>query len=122
VIPVSTGGGYIYYSKRSERNVRAYTPRGDFTLLRHTSGWSCDSLYGWCIYKPWSFTRYYAIHGYRSVPSYPASHGCIRVPNWDADWLEDEFYIGLPVHVWDEMPVIEPPEEAEQEEPAGEAA
>jgi hypothetical protein len=26
------------------------------------------------------FFRGYAIHGYRSVPNYPASHGCIRVP------------------------------------------
>jgi lipoprotein-anchoring transpeptidase ErfK/SrfK len=22
----------------------------------------------------------YAIHGYASVPNYPASHGCLRVP------------------------------------------
>ena len=26
----------------------------------------------------------YAIHGYRSVPIYPASHGCLRVPPQDA--------------------------------------
>ncbi len=26
------------------------------------------------------FIRGYAIHGYASVPSYPASHGCLRVP------------------------------------------
>ncbi|HYP47362.1 MAG TPA: L,D-transpeptidase family protein [Thermoleophilaceae bacterium] len=26
------------------------------------------------------FIRGYAIHGYHSVPNYPASHGCIRVP------------------------------------------
>ena len=26
------------------------------------------------------FLRGYAIHGYRSVPTYPASHGCVRVP------------------------------------------
>jgi lipoprotein-anchoring transpeptidase ErfK/SrfK len=26
------------------------------------------------------FIRGYAIHGYRSVPTHPASHGCIRVP------------------------------------------
>ena len=26
------------------------------------------------------FIRGYAIHGYKSVPNYPASHGCIRVP------------------------------------------
>ena len=26
------------------------------------------------------FIRGYAIHGYASVPNYPASHGCLRVP------------------------------------------
>ncbi len=37
------------------------------------------------------FIRGYAIHGYASVPPYPASHGCLRVPVPDArsifDWL-----------------------------------
>ncbi len=35
----------------------------------------------------------YAIHGYPSVPSYAASHGCVRVPIPDArsifDWIRD---------------------------------
>jgi lipoprotein-anchoring transpeptidase ErfK/SrfK len=103
-VPVSTGGGYTYYSKRAEANVTASTPRGDFELLRYSSGWSCDPLYGWCIYKPWNFTSVYAIHGYNSVPAYPASHGCVRIPNWDADILEQQWYVGLPVHVWDVPP------------------
>ena len=30
------------------------------------------------------FIRGYAIHGYASVPTYPASHGCVRVPIPDA--------------------------------------
>jgi lipoprotein-anchoring transpeptidase ErfK/SrfK len=30
------------------------------------------------------FTRGYAIHGYPSVPTYNASHGCLRIPNADA--------------------------------------
>ena len=30
------------------------------------------------------FIRGYAIHGYPSVPNYPASHGCLRVPIPDA--------------------------------------
>jgi hypothetical protein len=38
------------------------------------------------------FIRGYAIHGYRDVPTYPASHGCMRVPIPDAiaiyDWLD----------------------------------
>jgi lipoprotein-anchoring transpeptidase ErfK/SrfK len=30
------------------------------------------------------FIRGYAIHGYPSVPTYNASHGCLRIPNADA--------------------------------------
>ncbi|CAA9512952.1 MAG: hypothetical protein AVDCRST_MAG30-2596, partial [uncultured Solirubrobacteraceae bacterium] len=37
------------------------------------------------------FIRGYAVHGYKSVPTYNASHGCLRVPIPDAraiyDWL-----------------------------------
>ena len=44
-----------------------------FTLFSSARGWHCDALTGWCIYNPWSFTPYYAVHGYNSVPSYPAS-------------------------------------------------
>src|SRR3954452_15269104 len=37
------------------------------------------------------FIRGYAIHGYPSVPVFPASHGCLRVPNSEAvsifNWL-----------------------------------
>jgi len=106
IVSVSTGGGYTYYSERSHRNVRATTPRGDFELLRYSKGRSCDPLYGWCIYNAWNFTTYYAIHGYREVPAYPVSHGCVRIPNWEADALEADFYVGMPVHVWDEMPII----------------
>ena len=43
----------------------------------------------------------YGVHGYLNVPYYPASHGCIRVHVWDADYLHERFYIGMPVHVWD---------------------
>jgi L,D-transpeptidase-like protein/putative peptidoglycan binding protein len=38
------------------------------------------------------FIRGYAIHGYPSVPAYPASHGCLRVPIPNAraiyDWID----------------------------------
>lgn len=46
------------------------------------------------------FIRGYAIHGYPSVPDYPASHGCLRLPNWWArtayDWVE----LGMKIHVY----------------------
>jgi len=102
VIPVSTAGSYVYWSVRQGAYVGAGTPHGDFTLTRHSVGWVCDPLTGWCIYNPWNFTPNYAIHGYLEVPAYPASHGCVRVPTWDADYLEGHLYVGMPFHVWDE--------------------
>ena len=102
VIPVSTGNGERYWSLNGGANggyVRATTPRGDFTLFRHISGWRVNYLGG--LYKPWYFTPYYAIHGSRSVPSYPASHGCVRVPTWESNHLDDLLEIGLPVHIWE---------------------
>jgi peptidoglycan hydrolase-like protein with peptidoglycan-binding domain len=48
------------------------------------------------------FVRGYAIHGYAEVPTYAASHGCLRVPIPDAAaiyaWLRE----GTPVDVYDE--------------------
>lgn len=40
------------------------------------------------------FIRGYAIHGYASVPTYPASHGCLRVPIPDARAIFDWIRIG----------------------------
>jgi lipoprotein-anchoring transpeptidase ErfK/SrfK len=53
------------------------------------------------MYSPWYFYGGYAIHGSSSVPPYPASHGCVRVTTWDADFLSHHLEIGIPVHVWD---------------------
>jgi lipoprotein-anchoring transpeptidase ErfK/SrfK len=36
------------------------------------------------LYFPSYFLRGFAVHGYPSVPAYPASHGCVRIPIWVA--------------------------------------
>lgn len=46
------------------------------------------------------FIRGYATHGYRSVPIYPASHGCFRLPIPDARSVFDWIKIGTPVDVY----------------------
>ncbi|HRE32879.1 MAG TPA: L,D-transpeptidase, partial [Candidatus Berkiella sp.] len=33
----------------------------------------------------------YALHGSNSVPSYNASHGCVRMAPEDAQWLNEDF-------------------------------
>ena len=46
------------------------------------------------------FIRGYATHGYASVPIFPASHGCLRVPIPDALSLYRWIRIGTPVDVY----------------------
>jgi hypothetical protein len=46
------------------------------------------------------FIRGYAIHGYPEVPTYAASHGCLRVPIPDASAIYAWVQIGTPVDVY----------------------
>jgi L,D-transpeptidase catalytic domain len=48
------------------------------------------------------FIRGYAIHGYAEVPTYAASHGCLRVPIPDAAGIYAWVREGTPVDVYDE--------------------
>jgi lipoprotein-anchoring transpeptidase ErfK/SrfK len=98
IIPVSTASGQAYVTHSGEV-VYSRTPRGDFHLTHHGLGWQCS--YIGCIYYPWFFTPNYAIHGYPNVPPWPASHGCVRVPVWESDWLEPRLAVGMAMHIWD---------------------
>jgi hypothetical protein len=46
------------------------------------------------------FIRGYAIHGYPDVPTYAASHGCLRIPNADAPSVFAWVKIGTTVDVY----------------------
>ena len=46
------------------------------------------------------FIRGYAIHGYKSVPMYNASHGCLRVPLDDAVSIYNWIQIGDRIDVY----------------------
>ena len=48
------------------------------------------------------FIRGYAIHGYPEVPTYAASHGCLRVPIPDAPAIFAWVHEGTPVDVYNE--------------------
>ena len=106
VMPVSTGGGYAYTSPRTG-NTAIANPAGRLPAQVASVGMGVrSSATGWCVYKYWAFSDYYGIHGYRQVPTYPASHGCIRVETWDADWVESHLAVGMPLHVWRQPPAI----------------
>ena len=51
------------------------TVKGSFRFYRRQPGTNAKGMV-----HSWYFIRGYAIHGYKSVPTYPASHGCLRVP------------------------------------------
>jgi hypothetical protein len=59
------------------------------------------SLYGSLLYKSMSITGAYAIHGYPSVPTSPASHGCVRVPMWIASTLYRRSPVGTPIFIYE---------------------
>ena len=55
------------------------TVLGRFKVYRKSPGTNAKGM----VHSSY-FIRGYAIHGYASVPPYPASHGCLRVPIPDA--------------------------------------
>jgi peptidoglycan/xylan/chitin deacetylase (PgdA/CDA1 family)/lipoprotein-anchoring transpeptidase ErfK/SrfK len=77
-IPVSTGNEETYTVDGDERT--AHTPRGDFKITRKIRGKRVSDL--GTLYWPSYFVGGYAIHGSDSVPTYPASHGCVRIPRY----------------------------------------
>jgi peptidoglycan hydrolase-like protein with peptidoglycan-binding domain len=94
----STGNGETYAVPGGGSDV-AYTPVGDFTVIRKVPGDEHAPL--GTLRNPLYFYRGWAIHGAANVPAYPASHGCARISNADADWLFPQISLGTPVIVYD---------------------
>ena len=55
------------------------TPVGRFRVYYLHPGYNAKGMY-YSLF----FRGNFAIHGYQSVPAYPASHGCVRTPVWYA--------------------------------------
>ena len=94
---ISTGSGEQYWRDGSWRV--AETPRGWFSVYAKVPGWDEGPL--GALYNALYFYEGFAIHGSRSVPDYPASHGCVRVALDQADALYEAIGIGTPVFVHD---------------------
>lgn len=58
------------------------TRDGVFRVARKIAGYSPNRLY-----YPSYFDGNRALHGWTEVPTYPASHGCVRIPYWNALWV-----------------------------------
>jgi PKD repeat protein len=87
IVPVSTAG-----------LPGKFTPVGRFAIYRKVVGFDPSPL--GTLYDPMYFTGGYAIHGNPSVPPYPASHGCVRVPMWIAAHLFATNSYGETVYVY----------------------
>ena len=97
IVSVSTGSGRRY-NEKGNRGL-AYTPKGRFRIYGKVSGWKRSPL--GLLYYPSYFSDGLAIHGNPSVPSTPASHGCIRVPMFAARTISQMLPVGTIVIIYD---------------------
>ena len=75
------------------------TPAGTYSVFRkELNSWSVPYEV-WLPYASY-FNRGIAFHGYRHVPAYPASHGCVRLPMADVPFAYAFMPIGTPVAVY----------------------
>ncbi|MEV4162841.1 L,D-transpeptidase family protein [Nonomuraea dietziae] len=100
---ISSGSGVPYcetavWQGKSQRFCgSATTPTGNFKTTWRASGWHRSYLGQ--LYNPIFFNGGIAFHGALSVPLYPASHGCVRLPMNVAGVLPGLLGKGVPVHV-----------------------
>lgn len=102
VLPVSTGTGKPFVSE-GQTSI-AYTPRGRFVVYDKSYGWENGQL-GSVFYANY-ITGGVAIHGYESVPTRPASHGCIRIPMFAARDVSKLLALGTIVLVYDKVSFV----------------
>ncbi|HEV2758225.1 MAG TPA: L,D-transpeptidase family protein [Acidimicrobiales bacterium] len=95
ILTISSGNNKRFCSEGYCR--RAVTPGGSYGFYRQGRGWETGPLGS--LYNPVYFNGGIAVHGSKSVPAQPASHGCIRIPMGAAEWFPGQVHIGMPVHV-----------------------
>jgi hypothetical protein len=70
-------GGRVVLVSHVSTGATGNTPVGRWHVYSKTPGWLASGMFDSSF-----FLRGFAIHGYPSVPFYPASHGCVRLPVW----------------------------------------
>ncbi len=71
------------------------TPVGLWHVYSKVPGFNAEQMY----YSSF-FVGAFAIHGYHSVPTYPASHGCVRIPLWIAPRVYSLLDYGTAVYIY----------------------
>ena len=88
-------GGRVLRAIQVSTGATGNTPLGVWHVYSKTPGFNEKLMY-YSMY----FLRGFAIHGYPSVPAYPASHGCVRVPIWAAYSLYETHGYGTTVIIY----------------------
>jgi hypothetical protein len=96
-------GKQLLYEVRSGRVVRVIHvstgATGNTPLGRWRIYWKTPGLNSLGMYYSNYFIGGFAIHGYHSVPPWPASHGCVRTPMWTARGIYNRWPRGSIVYV-----------------------
>jgi hypothetical protein len=71
------------------------TPLGHWRVYSKVPGFNAKEMYFSSF-----FVGAFAIHGYHSVPPYPASHGCVRIPLWVAPRIYSLVGYGTNVYIY----------------------
>ncbi len=101
ITTTSTGSGN-YFCGGTDGCQYAITPAGHFHFGYLHRGWDKGKLGQ--MWNPYYFNGGIAVHGLQSVPSYPASHGCARIPMDIANYFpslvtkgESVYVVGTPM-------------------------
>lgn len=86
-------GGRVAAITHASTGATGNTPLGTWRVYRKVAGWD------WILWYPLYFLRGFALHGYPSVPAYPASHGCVRLPMWFAQGFHARWPYGATVRI-----------------------
>lgn len=108
ILPTSTGSGKCF--TEGGRTRRAITPIGRFRVIRKIAGMRKSPLGE--LYYPLYFYDGVAIHGNPAVPTFPNSHGCIRLPMFAAKEFFALIPLETPVLIHDPNPTPQPPPRA----------
>ena len=74
------------------------TPVGSFDVYAKYPRWWSTPFSEWLLWAA-PFNGGVAIHQFPSVPNHAASHGCVRVPKYEAPWVYRFLSVDTPVRV-----------------------
>lgn len=97
LVEIEPGGRVRTIYTMSSGKPSTPTVIGHFQVYSKTPGFNSEGMF-----ESNYFIRGYAIHGYAEVPTYAASHGCLRVPIPDAPAIYSWVKVGTAVDVYNE--------------------